>query len=163
MAKTTCQAKIEVLKRVCLPSRDRVYLASGEAALGRPHHVTRMGDIVTHTQSSFLQRASRRKAGSWCSKKALQRPGEKTACTGGNQPSNMEQEASERDSWRSLVRKASSKFETEWHEVVKERQRRQKERAAFLSSSAQTFACLKCSRICASRIGLYSHQRACKN
>ena len=41
--------------------------------------------------------------------------------------------------------------------------RRQKERAASLPSSSQTFICPKCCRRCASRIGLYSHQRACKN
>ena len=42
-----------------------------------------------HAQSNLLQRAPRRKARSWCSKKALQRSAEETACTGGNQPSVM--------------------------------------------------------------------------
>ena len=43
-------------------------------------------------------------------------------------------------------------------EAAKERQRRQKEQAA-----SQTFTCPKCSRVCASRIRLCSHQRACQN
>ena len=76
---------------------------------------------------------------------------------------SWQQEASERDSWRSSVRKASRKFEVERHEAVKERGRRQKERAAPKSSSAQSFVCPKCSRVCASRIRLNNHQRARKN
>ena len=67
---------------------------------------------------------------------------------------SWQQEASDRDSWRSSVRKASSKFEKEKHEIIKERRRRQKERAASLSSLFQTFICPKCSRVCTSRIGL---------
>ena len=38
-----------------------------------------------------------------------------------------------------------------------------KKRATSQSSSAQTFVCPECSRVCASRIRLYSHQRACTN
>ena len=76
---------------------------------------------------------------------------------------SWQQEASDRDSWRSSVRKASCEFEAERHKAAKEKRRRQKERAASLPSSSQTFVCPKCGRGCASRIGLYSHQRACKN
>ena len=43
---------------------------------------------------------------------------------------SWQQEASDRDSWRSSVRKASGKFEAERHEAAKERRRRQKKRAA---------------------------------
>ena len=60
-------------------------------------------------------------------------------------------------------RKASCEFEAERHKAVKEKRRRQKERAASLPSSFQTFVCPKCGRGSASRIGLYSHQRACQN
>ena len=59
------------------PAQHRFHLVSGKEG-GR-----------THTQSSLLQRAPRRKARSWCSKKALQRSAEETACTGGNLPSVM--------------------------------------------------------------------------
>ena len=58
-----------------------------------------------------------------------------------------QQEASDRDSWSSSVRKASCKFEVERHEAAKERCRRQKERAASPSSSAQTFICPRGSRV----------------
>ena len=68
------------------PAQHRVHFASGAAALGWTRH--KDGRLM-HTQSSLLQRAPRRKARSWCSKKALQRSAEETACTGGNQPSVM--------------------------------------------------------------------------
>ena len=55
------------------------------------------------------------------------------------------------------------KFKAERHEAAKEKCKRQKEQAASQSSSTQTFIWLKCSRVCASRIGLYVHQRACQN
>ena len=76
---------------------------------------------------------------------------------------SWQQEASDRDSWHSSVRKASRKFEAERHVAAKERRRRQKERAASQPSSTQTFVCPKCGRGGVSRIGLYSHQRACEN
>ena len=68
------------------PPQHRVHLASDAAVLGWPHH--KCGSR-THAQSSLLQRDPRRKARSWCFKKALQRSAEETACTGGNQPSIM--------------------------------------------------------------------------
>ena len=74
----------EVLKRATLSHR--VHLASGAAALGWPRH---KDGRRTHAQSSLFQRAPRRKARSWCSKKALQKSAEETACKGGNQPSDM--------------------------------------------------------------------------
>ena len=68
------------------PAQHRVHLAAGAAAPGWPRH---KDGRHTHARSSFLQQTSRRKARSWCSKKALQRPSEETACTGGNQPPVM--------------------------------------------------------------------------
>ena len=55
------------------PAQQRVYLASGVAALGWPRH---KHGRPTHARSSLLQQAPRRKARSWCSKKALQRSAE---------------------------------------------------------------------------------------
>ena len=68
------------------PAQQRVNLAPGAAALGWPRH---KDGRCTHAQSSLLQRAPRRKAQSWRSKKVSQRPEEETACTGWNQPSVM--------------------------------------------------------------------------
>ena len=68
------------------PAQHRVHLASGAASLGWPHHKDRRH---TRAQSSLLQRAARRKARSWCSKRALQRPAEETTCTSVNQLSDI--------------------------------------------------------------------------
>ena len=68
------------------PAQHRVHLVSGAAALGWPRD---KDGRCRHAQSSLLQRASRRKARFWCSKKAIQRSAEETACTGGNHPSVM--------------------------------------------------------------------------
>ena len=46
---------------------------------------------------------------------------------------SRQQEASDRESWRSSERKASFKFEAERHGAAKDKRRRQKERAASLS------------------------------
>ena len=44
-------------------------------------------------------------------------PAEEMACAGGNQ--SWQQEASDRDSWRSPVKKASRNFEAERHEAAR--------------------------------------------
>ena len=59
---------------------------AGAAVLGWPHH---KDGRRTHAQSNLLQQAPRRKARTWCSKKALQRSAEQTVCTVWNQPSVM--------------------------------------------------------------------------
>ena len=137
-------------------TQHRVHPASVAASLGWPRH---KDGRRTHARSSLLQRPPRRKARSWCSKKALQRSAEETRIS----HQSWQQEASDRGSSRSSVRKASCEFEAERHKAAKEKRRRQKKRAASLSSPSQTFVCPKCGRGCASRSGLYSHQRACKN
>ena len=91
--------------------------------------------------------APKKKARSRCSKKALQRSTEEKLAQAGISHQSWQQEASNRDSWRSTVRKASSEFEAERHEAAKEKRRRQKEQAASLSSSSKTFVCPKCSRV----------------
>ena len=140
------------------PVQHRVYLASGAAALGWPRHKE---GRRSHAQSNLLQRAPRRKARSWCSKKASQKPAEETACISGNQLSVMAVGGLRPRELALISEKSQSYVEAErYHEAAKERHRTQKERAASQSSSAQTYVCPNCSRVCASRIGLYSHQRA---
>ena len=142
------------------PAQHRVHLASGAAALGWRRHKDGRG---THAQSSLLQRAPRRKALSWCSKKAYKDQLKRQLAQAEISLQSWQQEALDRDTWRSSVRKASFEFEAERHKAAEEKRRTQRERAASLPSSSQTFVCPKCGRECASRSGLYSHQRACKN
>ena len=107
--------------------------------------------------------APRREAWSWRPRKCYKDQLKRHLVQAGISHQSWQQEASDRDSWYSLVREDSRKFEAERHEAAKEKCRRQKERAASLPSSSQTFVCPKCCTVCLSRIGLYSHQRACKN
>ena len=90
----------------------------------------------------------------------------KIACTGSQTVIShqlWQQEDSDRDSWHSPVRTASLSSRQRSMKPQRKKRRGQKERTVFRSSSTQTFVCPKCSRVCASRIGLFSHQRACKN
>ena len=75
----------EVLKRASLSSIEFILL---QAQLRWAGHVSKM-ENVRMPKAVFFQRAPRRKARSLCSKKALQRSAEETACTGGNQLSVM--------------------------------------------------------------------------
>ena len=148
-----------ILKRASLPSIESILL---EVQLRWAGHVTRMEDVRVLRAVFFseLQEGRRdRGAPRKCYKDQLKR---QLAQAGISHPS-WQQEASDRNSWRSSMRKTSCEFEAERHRAAKEKRRRQKERAVSLPSSSQTFVCPKCGRGCASRIGLYSHQRACKN
>jgi transcription termination factor 2 len=73
-----------------------------------------------------------------------------------------QQLATDRDSWRSTISKASLEFEARRSEASRQKRQRQKERATAQVPSTEAFICPKCNRSCASRIGLFSHQRACR-
>ena len=102
------------------PAQYRVFRASCAAALGWPRH---RYEIRTHAQSSLLQRAPRKKARS---RKHYKEQLKRQLTQAGISHQSWQQEASDRNSWRALVRKASCKFEAEWHEAAKEKRRRQK-------------------------------------
>ena len=144
------------------PAQHRVHLASGAAALGWPRH---KDGRRMHAQRSLLRDFSERQEGK-CDRGAPRKRYndqlKRQLAQVGISHQSWQQEASVRDSWNSSVRKASC-VKAERHEAAKEKCRGQKERAASLSSSIQTFICPKCSMGCASRIGLYSHQAAYKN
>ena len=106
------------------PAQHRVHLASGAAALGYPRH--KDGRRV-HAKSSLLQRDPRRKGRSWCSRKCYKDQLKRQLAWVGISHQSWQQKASDRDSWRSSVRKASCEFEAERHKAAKEKRRRQKE------------------------------------
>ena len=149
----------EVLKRPSLPSIESILL---QVQLRWAGHITRMEDVRMPKAVFFseLQEGKRdRGAPRKCYKDQLKRQ----LAQAGISYQSWQQEASDRDSWYLSVRKTSCEFEAESHKAAKEKRRTQKERAASLPSSSQTFVCPKCGRGCASRIGLYSHQQADKN
>ena len=88
---------------------------------------------------------------------------QETTRTGGNQPSVIAA-GGPSPKQLALFSKKGQPYEDEKqrHNVAKDRHRREKERVDSQPSSAQAFACPKYSRVCALRIGLYSHHRACQ-
>ena len=113
----------EVLKRASLPSIESILL---QVQLRWAGKVTRMEDIrmpkavfFSELQEGKRDRGAQRK----CYKDQLKRQ----LAQAGISLQSWQQEALDRDSWRSSVRKASCKFEAERHEASKEKRRRQKE------------------------------------
>ena len=149
----------EVLKRASLPSIESIL---HQVQLHWAGHVTRMED-VRMPKAVFFSEFWEGKCNHGARRKRYKDQLKRQLAQAGISHQLWQQEASDWDSWLLTLRKASHKFEAERHEAAKEECRRQKEQAASLSSSSQTFICPKCSRVCAWRIGLYSHQRACKN
>ena len=149
----------EVLKRASLPSIESILL---QLQLRWAGHVTKMED-VRMPQTVFFSELQEGKRDRGAPRKRYKYQLKRQLAQAGISRQSWQQEALDRDSWRLSVRKASCKFEAERQKAAKKKRRKQKERAASLPSSSQTFVCPTCGRGCVSRIGLYSHQRACKN
>ena len=147
----------EVHERASLPSIESIFL---QVQLLWAGHVLGMED-VRMLKAVFFSELQEGKRNRGAPRKRYKHQLKKQLTQAGINHQSWQQEASDRDSWRPSVRKTSCTFEAERHEATKERPRRQKERAASQSSSAQTFTCPKCSRVYVSRLGLYSNQRAC--
>ena len=144
----------KVLKRASLPSIESILL---QVQLRWAGHVTRMKDIRMQ-KAVFFSKLQEGKHDRSAPRKRYKDQLKRQLVQAGINHQSWQQEASDRDSWHSSVRKASCKFKAERQEAAKEKRRWQKKRAASLSSSTQTFVCPKCSRVCASRISFYSHQ-----
>ena len=86
------------------PAQHTVHLASSAAALGWSRH---KDGRRPHAQSSLLQRARAIVVRSWCSRKRYKDHLKRQLTQAGISHQSWQQEASDRDSWRSSVRKAS--------------------------------------------------------
>ncbi|CAH1266638.1 Hypp3464 [Branchiostoma lanceolatum] len=73
---------------------------------------------------------------------------------------NLENSAAHRGNWRTLTKRGAEKFELARREHAEESRRRRKAAAQNLPAQAQ-FICERCGRARHSRIGMFSHQRAC--
>ena len=149
----------DVLKRASLPSIQSILL---QVQLHWAGHITRMED-VRMPKAVFFRELQEGKRNRGAPRKRYKDQLKRQLAQAGFSHQSLQQEASDRDSLRSSVRKASCEFEAERHKAAKEKRRRQKETAASLPPSSQTFVCPKCCRGCASKIGLYNRQRACTN
>ena len=70
--------------------------------------------------------------------------------------------AEDRGAWRRTISKAASSFESSRRSAIEEKRQRRKNSAATTPNPDQTFTCCHCNRTCRSRIGLISHERACR-
>ena len=77
-------------------------------------------------------------------------------------PISWQDDASDRQTWRSTVQKASQEFEIQRSGAAREKRQRQKDRALSQNPASPPAAliCPRCIRTCVSRISLYSHQLA---
>ena len=69
--------------------------------------------------------------------------------------------AADRGAWRHAVHQSVSSFESNRRATLKEKRSRRKNRVATAPTPESSFPCSRCGRVCLSRIGLVSHQRAC--
>ena len=76
----------------------------------------------------------------------------------GLNPSTLSRDAQDRSAWRTLCHEAVDEFEKSRVEAL-EHKRAVRKFGAQPSSNLGVWPCNSCSRICSSRIGLYTHQR----
>jgi len=70
--------------------------------------------------------------------------------------------AKDRDGWREQVRKGTICLEQKRSKLAAEKRARRKQAAEEPQSPTSGHSCLRCHKVCRSRIGLYSHQRSCR-
>ena len=75
--------------------------------------------------------------------------------------SEWEALAEDREEWRGTIKTAADNFEEGRKTAAAEKRQRRKDSASQPVTDT-TFTCPSCSRACRSRIGLHSHQRACR-
>ena len=75
--------------------------------------------------------------------------------------SEWEALAEDREEWRGTIKTVADNFEEGRKTAAAEKRQRRKDSASQPVTDT-TFSCPSCSRACRSRIGLHSHQRACR-
>ena len=70
--------------------------------------------------------------------------------------------AKDRSTLRRTISKAASSFKSSRRSAIEEKRQRRKNSAATTPNPDETFTCCHCNRTCRSRIGLMSHERACR-
>ena len=74
---------------------------------------------------------------------------------------SWEMTALDRSAWRSLTNKGSVQVQNQHIAKRREKKRRLTTKTTSSTPPQNTFVCDRCSRVCRSRIGLFSHRRAC--
>ena len=149
----------EVLKRASLPSLECTLLQQQFRWAG---HVARMEDSRMFKAVFFGElREGKRKCGA--PKKRYKDQLKKQLSLTEIPLHSWQQEANSRENWRKVVGSASRRFECSKRDAAEGKRKKRKERMTSQSAvSTYTHICPRCGRACASRIGLYSRQRACR-
>ena len=74
---------------------------------------------------------------------------------------DWESTAKDRDSWRLQIKAATELFEANRISKLEEKRHRRKNPDTATPDTTKSYPCSSCGKICLSRIGLFSHQRAC--
>ena len=150
-------SNVEVLERANTTSIEATLLKTQLRWAG---HVSRMEDhrlpkavLFGELSSGYRNRGAPRKRFKDSLKKSL-------ACCGIDSR-HWTTMAEDRARWRNTIRKASNTFEPNRREALKEKRARRKNSSQAALPPEMTFPCSRCNRMCRSRIGLVSHQRAC--
>ncbi|GFO43909.1 hypothetical protein PoB_007041400 [Plakobranchus ocellatus] len=149
---------VEVLEQAEIPSIEALIAKSQLRWAG---HVFRMKDhrlpkiaMYGEIRSGHRYRGAPKKRYKDCLKKTF------TACNIDHQ--NWSDYAADRSAWRLISSKGVTLFEETRRDTIKDKRSRRKARAASAVSPDPAFSCRLCSRACRSRIGLFSHERSCR-
>ena len=149
----------EVLKRASLPSLECTLL---QQQLRWAGHVARMEDSRM-PKAVFFGELREGKCKCRAPKKRYKDQLKKQLSLTEIPLHSWQQEANSRENCRKVVGSASHRFECSRRDAAEGKRKKRKERMTSQSAvSTYTHICPRCSRACASRISLYSHQRACR-
>ena len=80
----------------------------------------------------------------------------------GIDPKNWSSLALDREEWRHTVKEGVKSYEKARSARVEAKRQRRKERQSQPTDPNAGYNCCHCNRLCGSRIGLISHERACR-
>ena len=147
----------EVLEKVNLSSIEAMLMSRQLRWVG---HVMRM-DNTRMPKAVFYGELSEGKRDRGAPRKRFKDQLKRQLTLGNINFKTLEETVADRDGWRAATSQAVQHFEATRRETVEEKRRSRKERAAQ-PPSGEVFKCPTCARPCRSRIGLISHQRACR-
>ena len=146
---------LEVLDRAKMTSIEAMVL---KARLRWVGHVIRMDDHRLPKQLLYCELSSGKRSQGRprmrfkdCVKSSLKETGVP--------PNQLELRAADRSGWRAITTQAENNFERKRRQDMVDARRRRKESAAE-PANAGHFPCPRCTRVCRSGIGLYSHLRS---
>jgi len=149
----------EVLERSELPRMESILLRQQLRWAG---HVARMEDTRI-PKAVFFGELKQGKRGRGAPRKRFKDQLKKQLSLADIDHQTWQEKALNRENWRHAIREASTEFDLQTGLEAREKRRRRKEGPEPISTTAPEFVCTGCGRKCAARIGLFSHQRACRS